>query len=111
MRTEPCVLDVVAHLHQALLGIIFILSLLPAASALYVVSGSNCTAACFSDTQGSPYATNASDVVCHDSDYTTTDAGIGFQDCVACELQSPTFDQATTQTDTGWALCKFLPKA
>ena len=108
MRAEPYLRGVFLHLHQVLLCIIFVLSSLPTTSGLYVVSGSICTSACFSNSTGSAYTTNASDVRCYDGDYSTTDAGIGFQDCVACEFQSPTFDHATTQTDTGWALCKYL---
>ena len=106
MRAEPCLRDVVAHLHHILFCLVLILSTLPTTSGLYVVSGSNCTSACFSNSTGSAYATNASDVRCYDSDYSITDVGITFQSCVACEFRIPTFEHATTQTDIGWALCK-----
>ena len=73
-------------------------------SGLYVVNGSNCTDACTSALD--PYITNGSDIVCHDTSYNSTSVGEAFQDCVSCEIESPSFNPYTAQTDVGWALCK-----
>lgn len=109
MRAKPYLLRALP-LDQTLTVIVFVLSFLPTTCGLFVVSGSDCTAACFSNSTGSAYATNSTDVTCHDTDYSTTDAGKGFQTCVACEFQVPTFEHTTTQTDIGWALCKHWKK-
>ena len=106
MRAEP-VLPGFSQLFPVFLYIVLISFYLPATTGLYVVSGSNCTSACYSNSTGSGYTTRAQDVRCYDSDYSTSAAGIGFQDCVACEFEIPTFEHATTQTDIGWALCKW----
>ncbi len=105
MRAQP-VLPGFAHLFRVFLYIALLSFYLPEATGLYVVTGSNCTPACYSNSTGSGYTTRPDDVRCYDSDYSTSDAGIGFQTCVACEFQIPTFEHATTQTDIGWALCK-----
>ena len=74
-------------------------------TALHVVPGSNCTGVC---SQGLDAANTAtSDVTCYDEDYNSTDVGRQFRDCVSCEMQSRTFDHQSTQTDLGWALCRF----
>lgn len=73
--------------------------------SLHVVLGSNCTAVC---TEYYIYPnTTVDQVTCHDSDYNTTSVGQRFKDCISCELQSQTFDHGTSQTDLGWALCKY----
>lgn len=73
--------------------------------ALYVVQGSNCTSVC--SQRIIPSTTSGSDITCYDRDYNTTAVGALFKDCVACEVQSQTFDHVTEQTDLGWALCKY----
>ena len=73
-------------------------------SALFVVPGSNCTAACSSSLTA--FSTNGSDVVCHDTDYNSTAVGEAFRECISCEIQSPALNTYTVQTDIGWALCE-----
>lgn len=73
--------------------------------ALYVVQGSNCTSVC--SQRVLPSTTNGSDITCYDRDYNKTAVGALFRVCVACEMQSQTFDHVTLQTDLGWALCKY----
>lgn len=72
--------------------------------ALHVVPGSNCTRLC-SDRTEDFSNTTTQDITCHDKDYNSTDVGKRFHDCVACELQSETFEHGSGQTDLGWALC------
>ena len=73
--------------------------------ALHVVPGSNCTSVCSQFVANSN--TSGSDITCYDKDYNTTAVGALFQDCIACEIQSQTFDHVTGQTDLGWALCMY----
>ena len=76
----------------------------PRSLALFVVDGSDCTAAC-SATHVRPNS-NFGNTSCFDTDYTSTDSGVLFQSCVSCELKSLAFKHGTGQTDLGWALCK-----
>ena len=74
--------------------------------ALHVVPGSNCTALCLDQTASSNATVlTVNELVCHDKEYDSTDVGKRFEECVACEIQSETFDHETGQTDVGWALC------
>ncbi|SLM39988.1 hypothetical protein LPUS_10656 [Lasallia pustulata] len=63
---------------------------------------SNCTTVC-AEGETSP-ATNGKDISCNDGDFNDTATGSAFQACVSCELRSQARDQATGQTDVGWAL-------
>ncbi|CAL8576780.1 hypothetical protein XPA_002645 [Xanthoria parietina] len=81
-----------------LLCCISLLLLLSSASALRVVPGSSCTAAC---TKANITYGN---ITCYDQAYSSTVAGRAFKDCVTCELDTITLDHNTNQTDLGWAL-------
>ena len=76
----------------------------PSVLSLHVVPGSNCTAVCTQNVTSS--STTSEDITCFDKEYNTTAVGTSFQSCIACEMESHTFDQRTKQTDLGWALCK-----
>lgn len=86
-----------------LLCCISLLLLLSSASALRVVPGSSCTAAC---TKANITYGN---ITCYDQAYSSTVAGRAFKDCVTCELDTITLDHNTNQTDLGWALCTKAP--
>ena len=86
------------------LPLLFLSLIISYSSALYVVDGSNCTAACTNSRTG--YITNSSGVSCLDKDYNSTETGVSFQRCVSCELGSQAFNQQNGQTDLGWALCE-----
>lgn len=88
----------------SLLLLSLVLSPAPVLS-LHVVLGSSCTAVC-TEYYIHPNTT-VDQVTCHDSDYNNTSVGQRFKDCISCELQSQTFDHGTSQTDLGWALCKY----
>ncbi|KAI4111607.1 MAG: hypothetical protein LQ339_000478 [Xanthoria mediterranea] len=74
------------------------LLLLSSASALRVVPGSSCTAAC------TKANITYGDITCYDQAYSSTVAGRSFKECVTCELDTITLDHNTNQTDLGWAL-------
>lgn len=78
--------------------------ILPFASALRAVPGSNCTTLC--SHQGSYLNTTTDEITCYDKDYNDNPAGVAFKTCVACEIESELFNPTTRQTDLGWALCK-----
>lgn len=96
-RIQPRILSAISNLSFLALAIQPVL-------ALHVVPGSNCTVLC-SDRIGDFSNTTTEDITCYDKDYNSTDVGKRFQDCVACELQSETFEHGSGQTDLGWALC------
>lgn len=81
---------------------------IPDAFALLVVGGSNCTSVCFSPLN--VYNTNGSDIACHDTDYNSTSAGVDFEACVSCEIQSQAIPLTGEQSDLGWALCKLISR-
>ena len=94
-------------LHQNTLSFRCLISAFPIAFALHVVDESNCTSVCFSPLTG--YNTNGSNIVCHDSDFNSTDVGENFRRCVSCEVQSEALPLSGEQSDLGWALCKLRP--
>lgn len=89
-------------LYQLTLALLLVSFAVPDVLALLVVGGSNCTSACFSPLD--VYNTNGSDIVCHDTDYNSTSAGVDFQACVSCEIQSQVIPLTGEQSDLGWAL-------
>ena len=50
--------------------------------------------------------TTENDIVCLDSDFSSTGTGSQFQQCVECELGSTAADPKTGTTDVLWGLCK-----
>lgn len=80
-------------------------SLIPVATSLQTVSGSNCSSVC---TSGGASDTLPNDVVCNDSEFTSTTNGTRFRECVECELQSSAVDTSadsmTGDTDVNWGL-------
>lgn len=90
-------------LYQHTLALLLVFFAVPDSLALLVVGGSNCTSACFSPPN--VYNTNGSDIVCHDTEYNSTSAGVEFQACVSCEIQSQAIPLTGEQSDLGWALC------
>lgn len=69
--------------------------------ALESVPGSNCTSICSSPAIGSLQE----DVVCLDSEFSTTKAGRDFKNCIACQLNSTAVDERNNVTDVDWAFC------
>lgn len=67
-------------LHHAFVGLAFYTT---HASGLSVTPGSQCESAC-SPEDGSATATTASDIVCQDNEYDTTEEGRRFKRCVEC---------------------------
>lgn len=72
--------------------------------ALLVNSNSPCQSLC----NAGGAATTADSVVCLDSDYSSTDSGSHFQQCVECELASNAANPSTGTTDVMWGLCQGL---
>lgn len=91
-------------LYQLTLALLLVPLAIPDTLALLVVGGSNCSSACFSPP--TVYNTNGSDLACYDTDYNSTSAGVDFQACVSCEIQSQAIPLTGEQSDLGWALCK-----
>lgn len=88
-------------------SVLALLSLGTAVSALKVTPGSPCAGFCI-DVQGDGFdpaasSTNATDMVCQDIDYTQTDTGIKFQQCLDC-LQKSTKVNGS-ESDVSWYLC------
>ncbi|KAL1966415.1 hypothetical protein VTN77DRAFT_4557 [Rasamsonia byssochlamydoides] len=79
--------------------VLCLLSLIPGILSLRVTAGSPCTSVC-----PNPTNTTTDEIVCIDSQYTSTTIGSQFQSCVACELQSVYGDQSTGETDVNWGL-------
>lgn len=92
--------------HSVLLLLLYLAARSPSATALHVVSGSNCTAVCSQNVDTTN--TTSGDITCFDEDYNGTDVGRTFRDCVSCEMKSRSFDQSSAQTDLGWALCRLV---
>ena len=74
--------------------------------SLEVTPNSPCKSKCAS---GASSGTTENDIVCLDSDFTSTATGAQFQQCVECELGSKAADPKTGTTDVMWALCKSIP--
>jgi hypothetical protein len=73
-------------------------------SALQVTPGSSCSALCL-DADIDPFdaaasTTNATDIVCKDGDYGSSEEGIKFKQCLDCMQKSQ--KQNETETDIGW---------
>ncbi|KAK2766663.1 hypothetical protein FQN54_005975 [Arachnomyces sp. PD_36] len=59
---------------------------------------------CASTCQEPTSNTTASDIVCNDSEYNSTDTGARFSDCVTCQLESTHVDPTSGATDVQWGL-------
>ncbi|KKA16688.1 hypothetical protein T310_9697 [Rasamsonia emersonii CBS 393.64] len=81
-------------------AVLCLLSLVPGILSLRVTPGSPCTSVC-----ANPTNTTTDEIVCLDSQYTSTTTGSQFQSCISCELQSVYGDQSTGETDVDWGLC------
>lgn len=81
-------------------AVLCLLSLVPGILSLRVTAGSPCTSVC-----ANPTNTTTDEIVCLDSQYTSTTTGSQFQSCISCELQSVYGDQNTGETDVNWGLC------
>lgn len=80
-------------------------ALVSSSSAILVVQGSPCDQYCGNVLS----ATHTDDLVCSESQYTSTSAGIVFEACTKCELTSNY--TANGQTDLQWMACKWpLPR-
>lgn len=82
------------------------------ASALQVTPNSPCASICQDQPQfdvSAPASSNTrnSDIVCHDSAYSSTETGRKFKDCMTC-LQQSTFSQGS-ENDQMWFLCRPPP--
>ena len=78
-------------------------------SAIQVTPGSRCADYCLDSAGGNQFKasdsnTNTTDIICHDTDYSTTDIGIKFKACLDCLQSSTTVDQG--ESDLKWYICK-----
>jgi len=71
---------------------------IPTTAILAVASG-KCAGVC-----GNVTTTQASDIVCTDSDYANTPTGQAFENCINCEMNSSAVDPYTGDTDLKWLL-------
>lgn len=83
-----------------------LLTLLHTSAALEVAPGSSCAALCL-DSNLDPFdpassTTNSADVVCRDSDYGETPAGIKFKQCLECMQKSQKVNG--TESDVTWMI-------
>lgn len=84
---------------RALSGLVLIFS--TASRAFQVSPSSPCSSQCTTD---GPVNTNTSEIVCSDSDFSTTSSGLKLKNCVEC-LQTSRYFLAN-ESDVGWFLCK-----
>lgn len=92
------------------LALLFALCVLPSAWALEVTPNSACARVCMDDAAqdaSDPGLTNTygSDIVCRDDEYSSTDTGQRFEDCLNC-LQNSTVVESD-ESDQAWFLCEF----
>jgi len=90
-------------------SVVLFLLLLNVSSALQVTPNSPCASVCLDDPTrdaSDPTASNtkASDVVCMDGAYSTTETGKKYEACVSC-LQDSTA-MGSGENDQEWFLCK-----
>jgi hypothetical protein len=72
------------------------------AAAIHVAAGSQCESLC-----GNVHdLTSPDDVVCKESDYATSAAGMVFQQCTTCQLSSNYV--SGRDSDLQWLLCKLI---
>lgn len=69
-------------------------------SAIHVADGSPCESLCGNVLD----ATTSEDVVCDQNDYSSIDAGVVYQQCTSCELESG-YHSSSNETDVQWLLC------
>ncbi|KAK0383357.1 hypothetical protein NLU13_9270 [Sarocladium strictum] len=93
---------------SASLALLVSLLLAPAAvRALQFTPGSECAAYCLDGSDGNSFTakdsnTNTTDIVCHDTDYSTKSRGIKFKNCEECLSKSDHVNG--TESDTYWFL-------
>lgn len=90
--------------HSILKPALFLItSFTSSTTALIASTSSPCAPQCGNVLGG----TSGSDIACTNSDYASTSAGIVFQSCVSCQLDSNYVDPVTKQSDLHWALCQY----
>lgn len=77
-------------------------ALLRSSIAILVVQGSPCDQSCGNVLS----ATHSNDLVCNETQYASTSAGVVFEACTRCELKSNY--TADGQTDLQWMACEWL---
>jgi hypothetical protein len=90
-------------------GTAYIFALLQGTVALQVTPGSACAAVCLDTGRtdiSDPAASNTftTDVICKDSDFSETDVGRKYRDCLRCLQHSAASNHG--ETDQGWFICK-----
>ena len=78
-------------------------------AGLQVSPGSPCAAYCLDSRQGDPFSpdsssTSASEIVCQDSQFSSTSEGKKLKDCMTC-LKDSEFVNGT-ESDLDWLLCR-----
>ncbi|KND93539.1 hypothetical protein TOPH_01708 [Tolypocladium ophioglossoides CBS 100239] len=96
------------HLPSPVLFLLFAIS--RAVWALKVTPGSRCAASCLDSPTGNPFkasdsTTKSTDVSCKDLDYSTTDTGIKFRECLECLQTSKKVDKE--ESDLKWYICEW----
>ncbi|KAL4922489.1 hypothetical protein BDW62DRAFT_53797 [Aspergillus aurantiobrunneus] len=69
------------------------------ACGLRTTPGSPCEGTCSPSNDTVP-----SEIVCLDREYSSTDVGRKFRDCVSCQLESTFVDESSRQSDVEWGL-------
>ena len=88
----------------ATVAVASLLLLLPAARALIIATGSPCAEECGNVLD----STSPEEIVCEQNEYTTTDAGDIFVNCLSC-LSTSVYAADGNETDAQWMLCVFSP--
>ena len=89
---------------------LLVICLLGSAAALQVTPGSSCASICMDTGEKDAFdpaasTTNSSDITCQDADFSSTDKGKKFQDCLECLQKSKKFDDDEQESDLHWYLC------
>lgn len=75
--------------------------------SLRITPGSPCEEVCHRRSSN----TTGSEIACLDREFTQTEKGSTFQQCVECGLRSSFHDTPTKQSDVEWSLCMSCPSA
>ncbi|KAH9205784.1 hypothetical protein DL95DRAFT_528666 [Leptodontidium sp. 2 PMI_412] len=81
-------------------ALVLITSFAPSTIALKASTSSPCAAQCGNELG----STTGSDIVCTNADFKSLAAGVVFQTCISCQLDSQYVDPVTKQSDLHWAI-------
>lgn len=87
-------------MRPAPVGLTLVTALLGGVDSILVTNGSPCDVQCGNTLD----STSLADIVCKESDYGTTPAGVTFESCTRCQLTSNY--TANNQSDLQWMICE-----